>query len=128
MKIACLALASLLAVAAEARGQHPPDRPAPSPDSGAGVSRPSSVFRSAIELVALNVVVTDGRQKFVNGLGLGDFAVFEDGVPQEVSYFSASDAPLDLAILIDTSASMAERMPVARRAAQGLLGTLRSGD
>jgi VWFA-related protein len=100
------------------------ERPAEAP---AATGAPS-IFRSGIEVVALNVVVTDRNQNFVNGLQPDDFAVFEDGVRQDVSYFAIDDVPLDLAILLDTSASVAGIMPMVREAAKGFLESLRSGD
>jgi Ca-activated chloride channel homolog len=87
-----------------------------------------AVFRSGIDLVALNVVVTDSQQKFVTGLQARDFAVFEDGVPQDVSYFAVAPLPLDLAILLDTSASMTDKMNTVHQAASGFASTLRTGD
>ena len=42
-------------------------------------------FRSAVDLVSLNVIVTDARERFVTGLSEQDFTVFEDGVQQSVS-------------------------------------------
>ena len=54
------------------------------------------------------MVVTDADQKYVSGLTPSDFAVFEDGIQQDVTFFGASNVPLDLAILLDTSASMME--------------------
>lgn len=89
---------------------------------------PSAVFRSGIDLVALNVVVTDAHQKLVTGLTADDFAVFEDGVPQDVSFFAAMDIPLDLAILVDTSASMTDKMHTLQKAAIGFASTLQTGD
>lgn len=91
-----------------------------------GVTGP--VFRSSVDLVALNVIVTDVRQRFVAGLSANDFAVFEDGVRQDVSFFAASEVPLDIALLLDTSASMSDKMPIVQRAALGFLATLRPGD
>ena len=85
-------------------------------------------FRSNVDLVALNVVVTDGDEKYVSGLRASDFAVFEDGIQQDVSFFGASDVPLDLAILLDTSASMTGKMELVQRAAIGFLTTLRPAD
>jgi hypothetical protein len=38
-----------------------------------------------------------------------------------VSFFGSSDVPLDLAILLDTSASMTNRLETAQKAAMGLL-------
>jgi Ca-activated chloride channel family protein len=85
-------------------------------------------FRTGIDLVALSVTVIDQQQKYVGGLTSQDFQVFEDGVMQDVSFFSASQTPLDLAVLIDTSASMAEKLPLAQTAASGLIHALHGGD
>ena len=95
-------------------------------DAQAQVSAPT--FRTGVDLVALNVVVTDSANKFVTGLAQTNFSVFEDGVQQEVSFFGASDVPLDLAILLDTSASMTDKLATAQQAAIGLVSTLRTGD
>jgi VWFA-related protein len=89
---------------------------------------PATVFRTGVDLVALNVVVTDGEQKFVTGLAIDDFAVYEDGVQQELSFFAAKDVPLDLALLLDTSASMGDKMQTMQEAAVGFAATLRPGD
>jgi Ca-activated chloride channel homolog len=89
---------------------------------------PTTTFRSGIDLVALNVVVTDSAEKFVTGLASNDFAVFEDGVQQDLSFFGAANVPLDLAILLDTSASMTDKLQTAQQAAIGFVSTLRESD
>jgi Ca-activated chloride channel family protein len=91
-------------------------------------TRQNPVFRSSANLVALNVTVTGPDKRFVAGLGASDFAVYEDGVQQEVRFFESADVPLDLILLLDTSASMRHRLDVVHRAAVGFLGTLRDGD
>lgn len=98
----------------------PAGEPAPAAPQG-------SVFRSGASLVALNVTVSDGR-RLVPGLKPDDFAVYEDGVLQHLQFFEARDVPIDLILLIDTSASMADKMEVVRDAAVGFLATLRAGD
>jgi Ca-activated chloride channel family protein len=108
MKFAWMVVAGAL-VAAEARGQGP-------------------MFRSGVDLVALNVVVTDGKSRFLTGLQQRDFAVFEDGVQQDVSFFAATAIPLDLAILLDTSSSMNGKMHDVQQAATRFAATLRDGD
>ena len=100
-----------------------PTTPAPVP-----TTPPQATFRSNVDIVALNVVVTDSDQKYVSGLRSSDFAVFEDGIQQDVSFFGAANVPLDLAILLDTSASMTGKMPLVQQAAIGFLDTLRAGD
>jgi VWFA-related protein len=91
-------------------------------------STPATTFRSGIDLVALSVVVTDGKANFVSGLTADNFAVYEDGVQQDVSFFAAGEVPLDLAILLDTSASMTDKIATAQKAAIGFTSTLRAGD
>lgn len=85
-------------------------------------------FRTGVDLVALTVTVTDAERRFINNLSAQDFQVFEDGVQQPVSFFGLADVPLDVALLVDGSASMLETLPMARSAATGLLRTLRPKD
>ena len=89
-------------------------------------SRPT--FRSASSLVALNVTVTDSAAKYVSGLQPADFAIYEDGVKQDVQFFESASVPVDLIVLIDTSSSMADKVDVVHEAASGFLKTLRPGD
>lgn len=91
-------------------------------------SAPSTTFRAGIDLVALNVVVTDGHDKLITGLAPNDFAVFEDGMQQDLSFFAATAIPLDLAILLDTSASMSDKMKTMQDAAVGFASSLHEGD
>ena len=86
------------------------------------------VFRSGTNMVALNVTVTDGKKHYVTGLTQGDFAVFEDGVQQQVRFFEASEVPVDLIVLIDTSSSMRDKMDTVHEAAIGFLQTMRGSD
>jgi VWFA-related protein len=85
-------------------------------------------LRAGTELVALQVSVVDGHRRFVSGLQAEDFSVYEEGAPQPITLFSSATAPIDLMLLLDTSSSMAERMPVAREAAINFVRSLRSGD
>jgi len=100
----------------------------------AGVTAPASAgdsiptFRGGVDLVALSVTVTDPKDKFVTGLDLSRFRVMEDGVPQDVTFFSSAEVPIDLTVLLDASASVRDRMPAIHAAATGFLGTLRPMD
>lgn len=120
-----LSFLAVLSVAAAAHAQLLPPVPALK-DTVAQV--PPPVFRSGAELVALSVAVLDRNQHFVRGLAATDFAVFEDGVQQDVSFFATSDVPLDLILLLDTSASMSDKMKSVHEAALGFLRTLRGQD
>jgi len=87
------------------------------------------VFRSGANLVALNVTVTDpGGRRYVTDLSRPDFAVYEDGVQQEVTFFESSKVPVDLILMLDTSSSMADKMQTVHTAAINFLKTLRPED
>lgn len=92
-----------------------------------GQDKPAT-FRAGVDLVSLNVVVLDTQQQFVGGLTAGNFAVYEDGVQQNVSFFAAAELPLDLAVLLDTSASMRGKIATAQKAAIGFVSALRPVD
>jgi len=103
--------------------------PAPSaPVPTRSVDTGSGIFRSGVDLVTLNVIVTDEKNKFVTGLSQKDFVVFEDGVQQDLSFFAAANVPLDLAILLDCSSSMGDKMSTVQQAAVGFASHLRQGD
>jgi Ca-activated chloride channel family protein len=84
-------------------------------------------IRSGIDLVSLNVTVMDGS-KYVTDLEEAAFEVFEDGVKQDLSFFSRVQQPIALAVLLDTSNSMEERLPTAQEAAVGFAKRLRPVD
>jgi Ca-activated chloride channel family protein len=85
-------------------------------------------IRSGVELVELNVTVTDPAGKYTPGLVEDDFEVYEDGAKQKLTFFSATQQPISLAILLDTSASMEERMGIAQEAAIGFTRQLHKDD
>jgi len=126
-----LALASGPSAAAQTAAMQAPATPsaAPSqtPSAGAAEQPAQAVFRSGASFVAVNVTVTDGT-RFVTGLASDDFAVYEDGVQQQVQFFESASVPVDLIILLDTSASMTDKMSVVHEAATGFLKALRTGD
>ena len=85
-------------------------------------------FRAAIDIVSLNVVVTDGANHYVTDLDQPDFTVFEDGVKQEVTFFSRRQQPIALSLLLDSSASMEEKLPTLQTAASNFVKRLKPND
>jgi Ca-activated chloride channel family protein len=109
-------------VAALAGQSQPPAQPP------AATSQPQTPFRAGVDLVSLNVTVTDGTARYVTDLTAADFNIFEDGVKQEVTFFNHTNLPIALALLIDTSASMEPKLPTAQEAAIGFARKLRAQD
>jgi Ca-activated chloride channel family protein len=79
--------------------------------------------------VSLNVTVTEGAgPHFVTDLEASDFSVYEDGVKQDVTFFNKTNLPVALALLLDTSASMENKLATAQEAAVGFAKRLRQQD
>jgi Ca-activated chloride channel family protein len=94
-----------------------------------GIRRPADqIFRATVEMVSLNVTVVDAQNRYVTDLDRSDFGVFEDGAKQEITYFNKTSLPIALSLLIDTSASMEQRMSTAQEAAVGFAKRLRPQD
>ena len=89
---------------------------------------PGVRFRAGVDVVLLNVTVTDGARRYVTDLDLGDFTVLEEGRPQNITFFRKADVRLALALLIDSSASMDEALPIAQEAAAGFVRQLGPAD
>ena len=81
-------------------------------------------FRGGVDLISLNVTVTDRTRRFVTNLEQKDFLILEDGRPQAVTFFAQTGLPLDIAIVIDSSASMQWALEVAQEAAAGFIHRL----
>ena len=92
------------------------------------VNAQQQAFKSSVDMVPLTVTVTDVKGKPITGLTGGDFKVLEDGVEQSLTFFAAAEVPVDVALVIDTSASMRVNLPIVQKAACGLLRTLHAAD
>lgn len=98
-----------------------------SPVTGASSWQPQ--FTSGVEVVYLDVTVQAPDGSIVRGLTKDDFLIYDEGALQPVAVFSAEPAPISVAVLIDTSGSMAgARMASAVRAADALGRSLQPGD
>ena len=75
-----------------------------------------------VNLVNVLFTVMDKKNHFVLGLDKNDISVWEDGVPQEVRFFSReTNLPLRVGILIDTSNSVRGRLRFEQQAAVDFL-------
>ncbi|OFW36829.1 MAG: hypothetical protein A3F70_12920 [Acidobacteria bacterium RIFCSPLOWO2_12_FULL_67_14] len=92
----------------------------------ASAQRPQ--FRSTIDIVSLNVTVVDGSSRYIIDLEEGDFAVFEDGVKQEITFFTRRPQPIALSLLLDSSASMEDKLKTLQVAAANFVRRLKPSD
>ena len=88
--------------------------------------RPS--FQAGVDIVSINVTVIDEGGRYITDLDVEEFGVFEDGIQQDLTFFTREQLPIALALLIDTSASMERRLSTAQEAAIGFAHQLRQAD
>ena len=94
-----------------------------------GRTQGSVSFQGGVDLINVTATVTDGEGRFVSGLRREDFAIFEDGARQEVTYFSDERVPVSLGLVLDASGSMtADKMAAARSAIDRLIYDLLGDD
>lgn len=89
---------------------------------------PPLTFGTSIDVINLTVTVTDGQGRLIGGLGKDAFAVYEDGARQDLSLFNKDRLPLSVVVLMDTSASMEEKLPAAKAAAKRFIATMADQD
>jgi VWFA-related protein len=92
-------------------------------------SEPIDTIRIETDLVSLNVSVFshDLKRKAVP-LNERDFAVFENGTPQEISFFASAQTPFDLVLLLDLSGSTADKLDLIRQSSKHFVDAARPGD
>jgi Ca-activated chloride channel family protein len=88
-----------------------------------------TTIRFDTDLVSVDITVTDRKgNRTVTGLKASDFVIYEDGVRQKISNFSTADVPFSLALMIDTSASTRDELPLIRSSARRFIDDLRLQD
>ena len=81
-----------------------------------------------VRLVEVHAAVLDGRGRYLSGLNANQFRVREDGHVQSVQIFEAQSSALTLALLVDTSGSMARVLPHVKNAVAQLIAGLKPED
>jgi VWFA-related protein len=85
-------------------------------------------FRAAIDIVSLNVTAMDASGHYVTDLDEKDFSVFEDGVKQDLSFFTRKQQAIALSMLLDSSASMEDKLSTLQTAAVNFVHRLKPND
>ena len=103
------------------------------PQAKAQESRPQEVdagdvVRVETQLVSVPAVVTNTAGRPLTGLRNENFVLFENGEQQKITNFATTDAPFEIALLLDTSGSTRNDMALIREAALSFIEALRPGD
>src|SRR6202451_113143 len=107
----------------------PPQGPAEDPNQD-DQQQPVATLKVNVNLVSLYFTVHDKHGLLIPHLTKDDFTILEDKVPQKIKNFTAeNDQPLTLGILLDTSGSQQNVLPLEQQAGGAFLArVLRSKD
>ncbi len=123
-----LLLFVLVALSPSTQAQSKSPTPTPSPKQDEQEIEPEDVISVNTTEVLLPVTVRDGAGLLVSNLTRKDFHVFEDGVEQPLSDLSLRQVPVDVALIVDASSSVAGNLDDFRNAAQGFASHLAADD
>lgn len=86
------------------------------------------IIKVDTSLVSLPVSIYDPANNRMDVLAQKDFEVYEDGVRQDITFFSAADSPFDLVLLIDLSGSTSGKVALIIEATRRFIEAKRPGD
>lgn len=79
-------------------------------------------------LVSVPVIVSDRQGRYISGLKVEDFKLYQDRIEQPISFFDAAEEPLNVALLLDTSRSTFEVLDDIKKDAANFLKEMRPQD
>lgn len=92
------------------------------------INQEDEVIMVDTDLVTTPVSVLDRQGRFIAGLRQRDFKLFENDVPQKITYFQSSEQPFTVVLMIDTSPSTRYKIDDIHWAAIQFLNQLRPMD
>jgi Ca-activated chloride channel family protein len=110
------------------RRVNPDQQQAPAPADKPEEVDEGDVVRVETQLVSVPAVVTNSSGRPLMGLRAENFLLFENGQQQKISNFATTDAPFEIALLLDTSGSTRVDVDLIRQAANAFISALRPGD
>ena len=107
--------------------KHAPPQPQPRQNPPAEATVPYSLAVD-VDLVNVNVVVTDTKGRYLTQLRKEDFRIYEDRVEQQITHFSPVDAPFAVGLILDTSYSTINRLAKIQDEAIGFIDRIHVDD
>ncbi len=77
----------------------------------------TSPIQVDVNMVVVNVTVTDPYDRIVTGLDLSNFQIYDEKVGQKIAAFSTEDAPISVGMVFDSSGSMSDKIQKSKEAA-----------
>jgi len=89
---------------------------------------PVYILKVDVPYVGIDVSVEDPAGSTVTDLSQEDFEIYEDGIRQQIRYFSPVATPYNVLLLFDRSGSTQHKWPFMQKAVAGFIASLRPQD
>lgn len=86
------------------------------------------VIKISTSLVSVPVIVSDKDGRYIANLRAENFEMFQDGEKQQIEFFASEEAPITVALLLDTSRSTQHVLGKIKKAAREFIKFLRPAD
>jgi VWFA-related protein len=101
---------------------------APEPEAETTSQQDVETLRVETNLVTVPVIASDRGDRYIPDIKQEEFAVYEDGVKQDISFFETVTAPFNVVLMLDTSASAQEKLGQIQQAAIAFTELLNKDD
>jgi VWFA-related protein len=112
--------------------KEPPPRPQPTRVEVSNETPPQDqdieTLKVDTDLVTVPVIASSRSGKYIADLTKEEFKISEDGVQQQIAFLATVNVPFHVVLLLDTSGSTKEKLPMIQRAAISFVEQLSSSD
>lgn len=125
---------ALTAAFAQTKPRNPktnPNLPQPSPtqpETPPEESQDIETLKTDTDLVTVPLIASDQNGMYITDLRQEEFAIAEDGVPQQIAFFGKVAAPFHVVLMLDTSSSTQDKLKQIQQAAVAFVEQLQPAD
>ena len=127
-RIYLVALITLTGSVALSQTKTGPQKTPPTTNAPTEDGQDAEVLKTDTNLVMVPVVATDRSGMYIPDLTQNDFSLTEDGVTQQIAFFSAITKPFHVVLMLDTSASTRDKLRLIQNAAFAFVQQLKPAD
>lgn len=127
--VVALALTTAFAQTRPKTQQPNPPKPTPTqPETPPQEPQDIETLKTETDLVTVPLIASDSNNIYVTDLRQEEFAIFEDGVQQQIAFFGKVAAPFHVVLMLDTSSSTQDKLKQIQQAAVAFVEQLQPAD
>ena len=127
--VIAIALTAAFAQTRPARQKPNPPKPSPTqPETPPEEPKDIETLTTDTDLVTVPLIANDSSGTYITDLRQEEFAIVEDGVPQQIAFFGKVAAPFHVVLMLDTSSSTQDKLREIQQAAYTFVQQLQNAD